>query len=200
MCVEVMKEEEAVVVKKYSNRRLYDTERGEWINLSGLARLIKDGRTIRVLEHETGDDITVITLIQVMLNEIRDKKVMLSATYLLHRILKDGDRAIEGAIERSLIGSAEVLGILPDDAEKIINIFVEEGKISPELAKETISEYRKRYSRLRSEIRGEIESMVREYIDKIGIPSKDAIGEIIAQIEELKDKFNREKSRGNVKE
>lgn len=195
-----MKEEEAVVVKKYSNRRLYDTERGEWINLSGLARLIKDGRTIRVLEHETGDDITVITLIQVMLNEIRDKKVMLSATYLLHRILKDGDRAIEGAIERSLIGSAEVLGILPDDAEKIINIFVEEGKISPELAKETISEYRKRYSRLRSEIRGEIESMVREYIDKIGIPSKDAIGEIIAQIEELKDKFNREKSRGNVKE
>lgn len=200
MCVEVMKEEEAVVVKKYSNRRLYDTERGEWINLSGLARLIKDGRTIRVLEHETGDDITVITLIQVMLNEIRDKKVMLSATYLLHRILKDGDRAIEGAIERSLIGSAEVLGILPDDAEKIINIFVEEGKISPDLAKETISEYRKRYSRLRSEIRGEIESMVREYIDKIGIPSKDAIGEIIAQIEELKDKFNREKSRGNVKE
>ncbi len=195
-----MKDEEAVVVKKYSNRRLYDTERGEWINLSGLARLIKDGRTIRVLEHETGDDITVITLIQVMLNEIRDKKVMLSATYLLHRILKDGDRAIEGAIERSLIGSAEVLGILPDDAEKIINIFVEEGKISPELAKETISEYRKRYSRLRSEIRGEIEGMVREYIDKIGIPSKDAIGEIIAQIEELKDKFNREKSRGNVKE
>ncbi|HDM42951.1 MAG TPA: hypothetical protein ENG29_01015 [Firmicutes bacterium] len=195
-----MKNEEAVVVKKYSNRRLYDTERGEWINLSDLARVIRDGRTIRVLEHETGDDITVITLIQVMLNEIRDKKVMLSATYLLHRILKDGDRAIEGAIERSLIGSSEILGILPDDAEKIINIFVEEGKISPELAKETIGEYRKRYSRLRSEIRGEIEGMVREYIDEIGIPSKDAIGEIIAQIEELKDKFNREKSRGNVKE
>lgn len=195
-----MKNEEAVVVKKYSNRRLYDTERGEWINLSDLARVIRDGRTIRVLEHETGDDITVITLIQVMLNEIRDKKVMLSATYLLHRILKDGDRAIEGAIERSLIGSSEILGILPDDAEKIIKIFVEEGKISPELAKETIGEYRKRYSRLRSEIRGEIEGMVREYIDEIGIPSKDAIGEIIAQIEELKDKFNREKSRGNVKE
>jgi len=182
-----MSDEELVVVKKYSNRRLYDTKKGRWINLSDIGKIIRDGGEVRVLEHDTGDDITITTLIQVILNELKDKRVALSATYLLHQIFRRGDEAIGGAVEKSLIGSAEVLGITPDDAEKIVNIFVEKGRIEPNIAENIISEYRKRYKKYCNEIKSEVEVMVRETIERLGIPTRSDFNEILAQIKEIKE-------------
>ncbi|MGQ9705977.1 MAG: polyhydroxyalkanoate synthesis regulator DNA-binding domain-containing protein [bacterium] len=182
-----MVDEEIVIVKKYSNRRLYDTKRGRWINLSDIGKMIRDGINIQVLEHETDDDITITTLIQVILDELKDRRVALSAVYLLHQIFRRGEDTIEMAIEKSLIGGAEVLGIMPDDAEKIMKIFVEKGKIEPDIAESIISEYRKRYKKYYDELRGEVEVMVRETIQSLGLPTKDDMEEIKREIKEIKE-------------
>lgn len=55
-----------VVIKKYENRRLYDTSRSRYMNLDDLATLIREGTPVQVLDAKTGKDLTQVTLMQVI--------------------------------------------------------------------------------------------------------------------------------------
>jgi len=56
-----------MIVKKYSNRRLYDTEDSRYITLEELAQKIRRGADVRVVDAKTGDDLTQATLTQIIL-------------------------------------------------------------------------------------------------------------------------------------
>ncbi len=58
-----------LIVRKYKNRRLYDTERSTHITREELADAIRAGRVVQVQEATTGDDVTVETLFQLFLDE-----------------------------------------------------------------------------------------------------------------------------------
>jgi len=84
------------LIKKYSNRRMYDTKTSQPITLSQLADLIKQGEEIQVMGHQTGEDITSITLIQILLGQEKDKKEPFSAL-LRELIKKRGNSVLNGA-------------------------------------------------------------------------------------------------------
>ena len=54
-------------IKKYANRKLYHTNRKQYITLEGIATLIQAGEPVQVLDNETGEDITAAILTQVVL-------------------------------------------------------------------------------------------------------------------------------------
>lgn len=56
-----------MLVKKYSNRRLYDTESSRYITLEELADRIRDGADVRIVDAKTGTDLTQATLVQLIL-------------------------------------------------------------------------------------------------------------------------------------
>ena len=60
-------EGDVVTIKKYANRRLYDTERSCYITLDDLGIMVRDGREFRVVEAKTGDDITHNVLTQIIM-------------------------------------------------------------------------------------------------------------------------------------
>jgi PHB/PHA accumulation regulator DNA-binding domain/Poly(hydroxyalcanoate) granule associated protein (phasin) len=57
------------LIKKYANRKLYDTRTSSYITLEGIAGLVRDGHEIKVVDRETGHDLTQVTLSQVVLSE-----------------------------------------------------------------------------------------------------------------------------------
>jgi polyhydroxyalkanoate synthesis regulator phasin len=57
------------IIKKYANRKLYDTRTSSYITLEGIAGLVRDGHEIRVVDRETGQDLTQVTLSQIVLSE-----------------------------------------------------------------------------------------------------------------------------------
>lgn len=80
------------LIKKYSNRRMYDTKTRQPITLSQLADLIKQGEEIQVMGHQTGKDLTSITLIQILLGQEKDKKEPFSA--LLRELIKKRENSV----------------------------------------------------------------------------------------------------------
>ena len=56
----------AVVVKKYGNRRLYDSNGSHYVNLEDIAALIREGKEVRVEDAKTGKDLTRVTLTQII--------------------------------------------------------------------------------------------------------------------------------------
>ena len=56
-------------IKRYDNRKLYDTETSEYVSLSDIADLVRGGETVEVVDNVTGPDITDQTLTQIILEE-----------------------------------------------------------------------------------------------------------------------------------
>ena len=57
------------LIKKYANRKLYDTRTSSYVTLEGIAGLVRDGHEIKVVDRETGQDLTQVTLSQIVLSE-----------------------------------------------------------------------------------------------------------------------------------
>ena len=71
-----------VTIKKYANRRLYDTESSTYITLDKLAQMVRDGRDFEVVDAKTGEDITRQVLTQIIVDEESRGSTMLPINFL----------------------------------------------------------------------------------------------------------------------
>lgn len=62
-----------VLIKKYGNRRLYDTTGSRYINLDDIAGLIREGKDVKVVDAKSGQDLTRVTLTQIITEDAKDK-------------------------------------------------------------------------------------------------------------------------------
>ena len=60
-----------IVIRKYANRRLYDTSNSRYINLEDIAALVRNGKNVQVLDAATGEDITRVTLTQIIVEDAK---------------------------------------------------------------------------------------------------------------------------------
>jgi len=63
----------AALIKKYGNRRLYDTAGSRYVNLDDLASMVREGKDVRVVDAKTGRDLTRVTLTQIITEDAKDK-------------------------------------------------------------------------------------------------------------------------------
>ena len=66
-------EHSAIVIKKYGNRRLYDTASSRYVNLDDIAELIRQGKSVQVVDAKSGQDLTRVTLTQIITEDAKDK-------------------------------------------------------------------------------------------------------------------------------
>ena len=62
-----------VLIKKYGNRRLYDTAGSRYINLDDIAALIREGQDVKVVDAKSGRDLTRVTLTQIITEDAKEK-------------------------------------------------------------------------------------------------------------------------------
>src|SRR6476660_6559710 len=77
------------VIKRYANRKLYDTERSCYVTLEEISQMIKDGDDVKVVDNKTKDDLTAVTLAQIIVEE--EKKVQKMPLKLLRSIIQSGN-------------------------------------------------------------------------------------------------------------
>ena len=73
-----------VTIKKYANRRLYDTERSCYITLDDLGAMVRDGRDFRVVDAKSGEDITHNVLTQIIMDTETKGETLLPVNFLRH--------------------------------------------------------------------------------------------------------------------
>jgi polyhydroxyalkanoate synthesis repressor PhaR len=89
----------ARLIKRYDNRKLYDTEASTYVSLSDVAALVRRGVTVRIEDNATGRDITAQTLTQIILEEGKDGSHLIPSD-LLHDLLRQSSRAIDSGFEQ----------------------------------------------------------------------------------------------------
>jgi polyhydroxyalkanoate synthesis repressor PhaR len=101
------------VIKRYSNRKLYDTQESRYVTLEELEELIRAGKEISVVDVSTGEDLTSVTLAQIILENERSRRAALPTAFL-HQLIKHGE-AWQDFFQRSLKQSLE--GIITSQRE-----------------------------------------------------------------------------------
>ena len=95
----------AYVIKRYSNRKLYDTQESRYVTLEELEELIRAGREISVVDVSTGEDLTSVTLAQIILENERSRRAGLPTAFL-HQLIKHGE-AWQDFVQKSMKSSLE---------------------------------------------------------------------------------------------
>jgi polyhydroxyalkanoate synthesis repressor PhaR len=92
---------EILLLKKYSNRRLYDTEKSAYVTLDHVMQVIRQGRRVAVVDATSGEDVTAFILTQIILEESRKKNSLLPVS-LLHLIVQYGENILSEFFEKYL--------------------------------------------------------------------------------------------------
>lgn len=94
-------EDNILLLKKYNNRRLYDTEKSIYVTLDYVTDVVKKGRKVKVTDAKTGEDVTSAILTQIVLEEARKKKYLLPPP-LLYLIIQYGENVLTDFFEKYL--------------------------------------------------------------------------------------------------
>ncbi len=105
-----------VVVKKYANRRLYDTSESRYVNLEHLADLLRSGVDVQVIEAKGGADVTRAVLTQIIVEGARDSEG--PPTEFLKDLIRAGDKAQRDFLHWYLSSAAQVYQKVRDGWEK----------------------------------------------------------------------------------
>jgi polyhydroxyalkanoate synthesis repressor PhaR len=97
---------DVVIIKKYANRRLYNTETSSYITLDHLATMVREGREFQVLDARTEEDITRSVLAQIIMEEESRGQTMLPVNFLRQLISMYGD-SMQGMVPQYLEASMD---------------------------------------------------------------------------------------------
>ena len=107
----------AYVIKRYSNRKLYDTQESRYVTLEEIEEMIRAGREVSVVDAATGENLTSVTLTQIILENERNHRANLPAAFL-HQLIKHGE-AWQDFVQKSMKQSVEGIVSSQRDAERL---------------------------------------------------------------------------------
>ncbi len=171
------------VIKRYPNRKLYDTEAKQYITLEGIAALIRSGKEVQVTDNATGEDLTALTLTQIIFEQEKKQSGLLPRSVLAGVIRAGGDSL--SAIQRSLLSPRSFLQHVDEEIKRRINELVGQGELPEAEGQHLLGKLLSPDAGPRAAIQQEVERL----LDERSIPSREDIDKLSSQLAALAEKL-----------
>ena len=169
------------LIKRYPNRKLYDTEAKKYITLDGIAALIREGIEVQVIDHTTGEDLTALTLSQIIFEQEKKGGGFLPKSVLASLVQAGGDTV--NTLRRGLTAPLDLFRQVDDEIDRRLQSLISRG----ELAKEEGQRLRYKLLNLKPNTDEDIERVLAAQ----GVPKKEEIENLNQQIEALAQKLDK---------
>jgi polyhydroxyalkanoate synthesis repressor PhaR len=146
------------VIKRYSNRKLYDMTDSRYITLDRIAEFVRAGQEIKVIDNQTQEDLTAVILSQILFEQEKRKRGGFLPISTLQSILQSGEKVFERTIAKPVIHARK-------DAERKVNEWVGE-------AEKTVSRLVKKGSELdgqASALKGAIGELLQKRLEEFTV-------------------------------
>ena len=174
-------------IKKYANRKLYDTVDKQYISLESLSRLIKDGEAVEIIDNTSGEDITSAVVSQLLAKEQKEKEEVPSS--ILIGLLRKGSGTVSDYAKKSASLWKTALASAEDEIDKVFKTLVKDKDLSSAEA-----------SRLRKEIAGyltssrkwvtqQVDHRLKDALGAMNLASKEEVAELTRKVESLTGKI-----------
>lgn len=162
-------------IKRYPNRKLYDTDAKRYVTLDELATMIQDGAEVQVIDNESGDDLTNVTLTQIVLEQQKKSSGFLSRSLLTNLIRSGGDTL--GQLRKSVQSGVAGLTNLPAsgalELEEQLDKLVEQGKHAVGQAQEAL----------------QLDERMADLLHVLNVPSRNEVQQLQQQLDALNEKL-----------
>jgi len=108
----------AVLIKRYANRKLYNTAASRYITLRGIAELLERGEDVKVIDNETGEDMTAVTLSQILVETERGGRTAPGS--LLSELFQRGGSALVDRFKQGVDEAREDLDELRENVRGLM--------------------------------------------------------------------------------
>jgi polyhydroxyalkanoate synthesis repressor PhaR len=121
-----------IIIKRYGNRRLYNTETSSYVNYQDLIKLIRDGHDIQVIDSRTKHDVTKSVLMQVILEEEKNHKNLLPLPFLF-QLIRSQEEAAQDFFKNYLASSFEAYLKTKEEFDRRFRGLLEMSASAPQL-------------------------------------------------------------------
>jgi polyhydroxyalkanoate synthesis repressor PhaR len=118
------------VIKRYPNRKLYDTQDKAYITLEGIAGLVRRGEEVQVVDHATGDDLTALTLTQIILEQGKKQGGYLPRSVLTGLVRAGGDTL--NGLRHTLGSPVDLLRQIDEEIDQRLQSLFKRGELAEE--------------------------------------------------------------------
>jgi polyhydroxyalkanoate synthesis repressor PhaR len=175
------------LIKKYANRKLYDTTDKRYLTMDRLAELIKSGEEVSIVDNETGDDLTSSIVSQLLAREDSDTDKAMPSQILM-QMLRKGRGTLFGYGKKYVSLWQGALTMSKDEIEKLVTSLVYEKEISESEGKNLKKEVLGFANNLKSWIIDNIDQRVSEGLKVMNLSSKDQVKELTKRVDALSQK------------
>ena len=117
------------VIKRYSNRKLYDSDAKRYVTLEDVAEAIRRGEEVQVVDHVSGSDLTSVTMLQIIFEEQKRIGGLLPGVFLARLIQAGGDTV---SAVRSRLAGFDPVQAVDEEIRRRVLALVEKGQLSAE--------------------------------------------------------------------
>ncbi len=173
------------VIKRYSNRKLYDTQESRYVTLEEISALIKAGQEVKIVDNRTGDDLTEVTLAQILYEEQKRQttRMPLSA---LKEILRTSGATISEFIQKRV---REPVQSLREGAERKVDELVRRSESSVEEKARSVREFFQGANRALDDLQRRIDERIHTVLDGGRAGLRRELASLRRRIEELESRL-----------
>lgn len=192
---------QARVIKKYGNRRLYDTIAKRTIKQEDLIDLIKSGVDFKVIDNNGEKDITLSVLSRILSDTISEnKKNLKQNTQLIRFLITKGGFMAKDFFEKSVLFGLGLFDLTKEKAEKIVDEMINRGEMNQSEKAKAVKDLLKGHEERINKIKAKIDERVDEITAKIRVKEKEELtqlhkklDDLTKMVEKLQRKFGEEK-------
>ncbi len=181
---------EEYIIKKYSNRKLYDTKEKKYVNLSEVSRLIREGAEVKVINNKTKEDVTSLVLAQIIVEQEKTKKIMLPSIFSPLKLLKKGGEDMFKLGRKMFLGGLGLASLTKERANEIAQELIKKGELSQSESKEFVIDIMDKAEKEKDRLIEKIKPEIDKSLEKMNFASKKCVDNLEKKIDELGNKID----------
>lgn len=172
----------SVLIKRYPNRKLYNTETSSYVNLKQIADMVEEGTAVTIIDNKSGEDLTRMMLAQIMVEKEKQARRTPTSEFWQKFFPMRNVQLNEFVDKVRKVTSREKLGSIQEDLEKQIQRWVSKGQVT----RDEIRVYLEKMQSGVEQFGQATEETVSGFWDKlISRSDEGALANMLAQLEEL---------------
>lgn len=180
-----------IIIKRYPNRKLYDTEAKQYVTLEGIAELIRQGNEVQVIDNASGEDLTSLTLTQVILEQEKKRSGLLPHA-LLTGLIRAGESRLTN-LQKGLRSPISFFHQVDEEIRRRIQTLVKQGDLAEQEGSSLLDKLLalgKSAEREAGPNEQDLERQVESILAEHSVPSRADLEKITQQLEQLMSKLD----------
>ena len=175
------------LIKRYSNRKLYDTVDKKYVTLESIENLIKQGEAVSIVDNDSNHDITTGVLSQIITEKAKKQNEF--SPSLFTQIIRKGKGNMYAYVSKIVQTIGETSYFIEDEIKNKIKLLVSSGEITQEEGTALEEDLSRNKRSTIEKLEKHIESLYSELLSKLNIPEKSEVTRLRNSITKLEAKI-----------